>query len=151
MLVGAFPNSGTGSLNLYEIYGNFFFHNPREALFQGSGRVSLHDNIFVDGPHYYPAVVLRRHNFPLKLAYVYNNTVYTTERGIYFGTRAELGRCGGRQSGFRIGSDHRSDCAVIRQSRPLAGERKGLRKFAVFRPRQHGLLPSSWQVPRRSH
>jgi len=88
LLVGAFPNSGTGSLNLYEIYGNFFFHNHREALFQGSGRISLHDNIFVDGPHDYPAVVLMRQNFPLKVAYVYNNTVYTTERGIHFGTAA---------------------------------------------------------------
>lgn len=88
VLVGAFPNSGAGSLNLYDIYGNFFFHNHREALFQGSGRISLHDNIFVDGPHDYPAVVLMRQNFPLKVAYVYNNTVYTTERGIYFETPA---------------------------------------------------------------
>jgi hypothetical protein len=88
LLVGAFPNLGVGSLNLYEIYGNLFVHNPREALFQGSGRISLHDNIFVDGPHDYPAVVLTRQNFPLKLAYVYNNTVYTTQRGIYFGSQA---------------------------------------------------------------
>jgi hypothetical protein len=32
--------------------------------------------------------VLRRHNFPLRLAYVYNNTVYTTERGISLQTAA---------------------------------------------------------------
>jgi len=88
LLVGAFPRLGTGSENLYEIYGNFFFHNHREALFQGSGRISLHDNIFVDGPPDYPAVVLMRHNFPLRVAYVYNNTVYTSERGIYFETPA---------------------------------------------------------------
>ena len=88
VLVGAFPSSGTGSHNLYEIYGNFFFHNHREALFQGSGRVSLHDNIFVDGPPDYAAVVLRRHNFPLRVAYVYNNTVYTNAQGIHFGTPA---------------------------------------------------------------
>jgi hypothetical protein len=88
VLVGAFPSSGTGSHNLYEIYGNFFFHNHREALFQGSGRVSLHDNIFVDGPPGYAAVVLRRHNFPLRVAYVYNNTVYTSAQGIHFGTPA---------------------------------------------------------------
>ena len=88
LLVGAFPRAGTGSHNLYEIYGNFFLHNHREALFQGSGRISLHDNIFVDGPPDYAAVVLRRQNFPLRVAYVYNNTVYTTERGIHFGTPA---------------------------------------------------------------
>jgi hypothetical protein len=88
LLVGAFPRTGTGSHNLYEIYCNFFFHNHREALFQGSGRISLHDNIFVDGPPDYAAVVLMRQNFPLRVAYVYNNTVYTTERGIHFETPA---------------------------------------------------------------
>jgi hypothetical protein len=88
LLVGAFPRTGTGSRNLYEIYGNFFLHNHREALFQGSGRISLHDNIFVDGPPDYPAVVLMRQNFPLRVAYVYNNTVYTTERGIHFSNPA---------------------------------------------------------------
>ena len=29
-----------------------------------------------------------KQNYPLKIAYVYHNTVYTSERGIYFGTRA---------------------------------------------------------------
>jgi len=90
LLVGAFPTAGTGSLNMYEIYGNYFFHNHREALFQGSGRVSLHDNVFVDGPYSYPAVVLRNQNYPLRIALVYNNTVYTAGKGIYLGTRALL-------------------------------------------------------------
>ncbi len=75
---------------MYEVYGNYFFHNHSEALFQGSGRISLHDNVFVDGPYAYPAVVLRSHNGPLKVAYVYNNTIYTEGRGIYFGTRAQI-------------------------------------------------------------
>lgn len=88
LLVSAFPTSGPGSLNMYDIYGNFFFHNHHEALFQASGRLSLHDNIFVDGPLSYPAVVLRSQNYPLRVANVYNNTVYTSGKGIYFGTRA---------------------------------------------------------------
>lgn len=91
LLVSAFPATGPGSLNMYDIYGNLFVHNHREALFQGSGRVSLHDNIFVDGPYTYPAVVLRSQNYPLRLANVYNNTIYTSGKGIYFGTRAVLG------------------------------------------------------------
>ena len=90
LLVGAFPGSGAGSLNLYEIYGNYFARNHREALFQGSGRVSLHDNIFVDGPPTYPAVVLRKQNYALQIAQVYNNTIYTAGPGIYFGTKAEV-------------------------------------------------------------
>jgi hypothetical protein len=90
LLVGAFPNAGTGSENLYEIYGNYFLHNHREALFQGSGRLTLHDNIFVDGPRNYPAVVLTTQNFPLKVAHVYNNTVFTSGRGIVFRNMALL-------------------------------------------------------------
>jgi hypothetical protein len=91
LIVGAFPTAGPGSLNMYDIYGNLVVHNPREALFQGSGRISLHDNIFVDGPYNYPAVVLRSQNYPLRLANVYNNTIYTLGKGIYFGARAMLG------------------------------------------------------------
>ena len=86
VLVGSFPSSGSGALNMYEIYGNYFYHNGREALLQASGRVSIHDNIFVDGG--YAAVVLRNHDGPLKIAYVYNNTVYTVQKGIFFANRA---------------------------------------------------------------
>jgi hypothetical protein len=84
VLVGAFPENGPGSFNMYEIYGNLFVHNPREALFQGSGQLSLHDNIFMDGCPRYPAVMLAKHNFPLQAALVYNNTVYTSGQGIRF-------------------------------------------------------------------
>jgi hypothetical protein len=48
LLLGGFPDSGPGADDRYEIYGNFFYHNPRESLLQASGRVSIHDNIFVD-------------------------------------------------------------------------------------------------------
>lgn len=89
LLVGGFPSSGPGSSNLYEIYGNFFYHNPREALFQGSGRISFHDNVLVDGQ--YAAAVFRNQDLPLELAYVYNNTVYSTQDGIYFGSLASEG------------------------------------------------------------
>lgn len=88
VILGAFPQLDRGSVNLYEVYGNFFFHNHREALLQASGRVSIHDNVFVDGPYTYPAVVLTKQNFPLQLAYVYDNTIYTSDTGIHFGSRA---------------------------------------------------------------
>jgi hypothetical protein len=89
LLVGGWPSSGPGSSNLYEIYGNFFYHNPREALFQGSGRISFHDNVLVDGQ--YAAAVFRNQDLPLELAYVYNNTVYSIQDGIYFGSLASGG------------------------------------------------------------
>jgi hypothetical protein len=86
LLVGGFPAAGTGASDVYEIYRNFFFRNPDEALLQASGRVVIHDNIFVgDGG---TAVALMHHNLPLKLACVFNNTIYGVGRGIYFGSSA---------------------------------------------------------------
>ena len=89
VLVGGFPDSGPGSTDRYEIYGNVFFHNPRESLLQASGRVTVHDNIFVDAPG--TALLLQDHDLPLKLAYVYNNTIYGTGSGISFGSTASQG------------------------------------------------------------
>jgi hypothetical protein len=81
LLVGGFPTSGQGSSDTYEIYGNFFYENKDgEPLFQGSGRVSLHDNVFVGGSS--GAMALVDHDLPLRRAYVYNNTVYGRGTGI---------------------------------------------------------------------
>jgi hypothetical protein len=81
VLVGGFPTSGPGSADLYEIYGNFFYENKDgESLFQGSGRVALHDNIFVGGS--FRAMSLVNHDLPIRLAYVYNNTIYGHVAGI---------------------------------------------------------------------
>ncbi len=88
VLVGGFPASGPGSNDMYEIYGNFFYHNPRESLLQADGQVSIHDNVFVDGQ--YGAVGLFETDAPLNIAYVYNNTIYSTQAGIYFGSAATI-------------------------------------------------------------
>ncbi|AKT40752.1 MYXO-CTERM sorting domain-containing protein [Chondromyces crocatus] len=89
LLVGGFPDTGLGAQNRYEIFGNFFFHNPREAHLQASGRVSIHDNVFVDTAS--SALVLANHDLPLRLAHVYNNTVYGADRGIRFAHEASEG------------------------------------------------------------
>ncbi|MFO0547971.1 MAG: MYXO-CTERM sorting domain-containing protein [Polyangiaceae bacterium] len=89
LLVGGFPEAGPGSENQYEIYGNFFFHNPREALLQASGRVSIHDNVFVDAVD--AAIVVTDHDLPLRRARIYNNTIYSVARGIRFGNAASEG------------------------------------------------------------
>ncbi|MGQ0614429.1 MAG: hypothetical protein ACT4PV_11900 [Planctomycetaceae bacterium] len=83
LLVGGFPAAGTGSTDLYEIYGNFFFHNPRESLLQAEGRIAIHDNLFVDVAG--SAMRLQNHNMTLRLAQVYNNTIYSAGTGISFG------------------------------------------------------------------
>lgn len=81
LLVGGFPDSGPGSDDLYEIYGNFFWHNPRESLLQASGRVSIHDNVFANCPSH-AAITLQNHDLPVKLAHVYNNTICASTCGI---------------------------------------------------------------------
>jgi hypothetical protein len=89
LLVGGFPDTGAGSTDMYEIYGNFFFHNPRESLLQAEGRVSIHDNVFVDAA--FSAVNLQYNRAPLQIAYLYNNTIYTAGNyGIYAGTTATV-------------------------------------------------------------
>ncbi len=89
LLVGPFPSSGQGSSDMYEVYGNFFYNNPRESLFQASGRVAIHDNVFVDAPGG-TAIYLTDHNGPLDIAYVYNNTIYGGGRGIRFNNSARV-------------------------------------------------------------
>lgn len=88
LLVGGPPPSGPGANDWTEIYGNFFYHNARESLFQGSGRLSLHDNIFVDAPGN-TAILLQNHNGPVKNAFVYNNTIYSAANGIQFANAAD--------------------------------------------------------------
>ena len=45
LLVGNFPATGPGSTDYYDIYGNFFFQNPVEALFQGTGNLGFYNNV----------------------------------------------------------------------------------------------------------
>jgi hypothetical protein len=89
LLVGGFPDSGAGSTDLYDIYGNFLYHNPRESLLQASGRVAIHDNLFVDVAG--TAVYCVDHDLPLKLAQVYDNTIHAAGKGIWFGSSAPQG------------------------------------------------------------
>jgi hypothetical protein len=83
VLVGGFPASGPGSDDLYEIHGNVFWNNPREALLQASGRASIHDNLFLgDTDTRKAAIALRDHDLPLRRAHVYHNTIVSHGEGI---------------------------------------------------------------------
>jgi hypothetical protein len=90
LLVGGFPEKGAGSNDLYDIYGNLLVDNPREALFQGSGRISFHDNVLIGGEP--AAAVFRDHDLPLKLAEVFDNKIYSPHTGIEFDSAASQGR-----------------------------------------------------------
>ena len=89
LLVGGFPDTGPGSRDLYQIYGNLLLRNPREALFQGSGRISFHDNILIGGQT--AGALFRDHDLPLKLAHIFNNTIYSLQIGIKFDGPAREG------------------------------------------------------------
>lgn len=84
LLVSGFPDSGTGSSDMYEIYANFICYNPRESLIQACGRLSIHDNVLVDAPDAnFAGIYIKNHQGKtLKLVHIYNNTVYSAARGI---------------------------------------------------------------------
>ena len=82
LLVGGFPDSGPGSGDRYQIYGNlFYFNGDNEAHLQATGRVHVHDNVFVDGSA--AAIYFANHQGKQVIdAIAYNNTIYATRVGI---------------------------------------------------------------------
>ncbi|HWB73673.1 MAG TPA: hypothetical protein VG755_01935 [Nannocystaceae bacterium] len=77
LLVGGFPDAGQGAEDTYQIYGNLLFYNPREALLQATGRVSIHDNVMVGASPDFAAITVTDHQGKtVKRAYVYNNTIF---------------------------------------------------------------------------
>jgi hypothetical protein len=80
VLVGHWPLSGPGVDDLYEIYGNLFYDNPSEALFQGEGNIGLYNNLFVN-PHG-DAIHIQPHNDVPKQVDIFRNTVVAAGDGI---------------------------------------------------------------------
>ena len=81
LLVGHFPLSGAGTNDRYEIYGNFFYENPTEALFQGEGNLVLHDNVFVNRAG--SAINVQPHNDVPRTVLIYHNTIVASDGGIH--------------------------------------------------------------------
>ncbi len=80
LLVGAPPPSGPGADNGFEVYGNFFWQNPTEALFQGEGNVALYSNLMVNASG--TAVRIQRHNGDVRTVRIFNNTIVASATGI---------------------------------------------------------------------
>jgi hypothetical protein len=87
VLVGHWPLAGAGSDDYYQVYGNVFYDNPTEALFQGEGNIALHHNVFWN-PHG-DAIHIQPHNDVPKQIVVANNTVLATGAGIVVRNREE--------------------------------------------------------------
>ncbi|WP_296827957.1 hypothetical protein [Thiobacillus sp.] len=80
VLLGHFPLAGAGSEDRYLVYGNFFQHNPSEALLQAEGRVVLYDNVFVNGGG--DAIHIQPHNDVPRDMAIFSNTVLASGTGI---------------------------------------------------------------------
>jgi hypothetical protein len=80
LLVGDVPPIGRGSGNGYEIYRNFFYGNPVEALFQGEGNVAFYANVLVN--HAGPAINVQPHNGRVREVVVLGNTIVASGHGI---------------------------------------------------------------------
>ena len=80
LLLGHFPPDGPGQHDRYLVYGNLFYENPHERLFQGEGNLALYNNLFVNT--YGDALIVRRHNDVPKDVRILNNTVLARRAGI---------------------------------------------------------------------
>lgn len=80
LLVGDQPASGPGSQNGFEIYGNFFYQNPTEALFQAEGNVAFYSNVLINDAG--TAIRIQPHNGSVRDVRVVGNTVVARDTGI---------------------------------------------------------------------
>ena len=80
VLVGHWPLTGPGQDDRYAIYGNFFYQNPTEALFQGEGNIGLYNNLLVND--HGDAVHIQPHNDIPRRVDVFFNTVVSAGTGI---------------------------------------------------------------------
>jgi len=80
VLVGHWPPEGPGAEDTYAIYGNFFYQNPSEALFQGEGNIEFYSNVLVNT--YGDAIHIQPHNAVPQRVDVFHNTVLAASTGI---------------------------------------------------------------------
>ena len=80
LLLGHWPLEGPGSEDRYRVYGNLFYQNPHERLFQGEGHVALYSNLFVN--RHGDGLILMPHNDVPKEVLILDNTVMAAGFGI---------------------------------------------------------------------
>ncbi len=85
LLVGAFPPTTAGKDDMYEIYGNFFWQNQTEKLFQGTGNLAFHHNLLINKFSGGGGIQIQEHHGrkPHRI-YIFQNTIWTKGRSIFF-------------------------------------------------------------------
>jgi hypothetical protein len=107
VLVGTPPATGAGSQNGFELYGNFFWQNPTEALFQGEGNIAIHDNLMVNTTGVGTGIVVMPQNGTVRTVRIFNNTIVASDTGI-------------QVSGGQTGTTQQVSGNAVFASRPLA-------------------------------
>ena len=87
VLVGHWPLAGDGSNDRYLVYGNFFYQNQHESLFQGEGNIAIYNNLFVNDSG--DAIRIRPHNDRVRAISVFYNTVVAAGAGISLSRRVD--------------------------------------------------------------
>jgi len=82
VLLGHFPPRGPGSNDRYAVYGNLFYNNPTERLFQGEGSIALYSNLFVNPAG--DAIAIMPHNGHPRRIDIFHNTIVARGTGIWF-------------------------------------------------------------------
>lgn len=80
LLLGAFPPSGPGADDLYEVYGNALLRNGTESLMQVCGRATIHDNVFA-GAADVGLRAMAHDGRPVRELRVYHNTFVSCAKG----------------------------------------------------------------------
>lgn len=79
LLVGNFPAVGAGANDFYEIYGNFFFQNPSEGLFQGTGNIGFYDNLLFNSAGGWGVSIQTHKGFAPRNIDIFSNTVLISD------------------------------------------------------------------------
>lgn len=91
VLLGDFPATGPGSDDQYVVYGNLFYNNPTERLFQGEGDIALYSNLFVN-PAGNGVAIMPHRGHPRRIAVFHNTLVAAEGTGLWFQTSEETQR-----------------------------------------------------------
>ena len=83
VLLGYQPQQGPGRFDRYLVYGNLFYQNPTEALFQATGRLAVYSNLFVNTVGPGRAVMVMRHKgVAPESVDIFQNTIIATDIGV---------------------------------------------------------------------
>lgn len=80
VLLGHWPLRGEGQDDQYLVYGNFFYQNPSEALFQGEGHIAFYNNLLVNDAG--SALNVQKHNDKPRRIDIFQNTIVARNTGI---------------------------------------------------------------------